>query len=360
VENLRSNCVRLLLFALCIGSAAAWAGDEFDGRHAAQKFATLPDGVRFPEGLTANPATGEIYVGTFDFGPNANKLLRFARNGSLIALRDFGDAPLLGLAFDRANGKVYIANFGASKIQRIAAAFDGATPIEDVATLVPGIGAPPDRSEANPDGSSDTITFGSNSFPAPNGMVFDSHGNLYVSDSFQGAIYRIDHPDNCAPACAVTTVVHDALLATAGFPPFGANGIALNSDESALFIANTGDDRVLKLDLGAGTVAVFAESVNGADGVAFDRHGRLWVAANQADEVVALDANGRVVAKLGAFEGMRKDGTPDGLLFPASPAILGDQMFITNLALPLTSAVGDEPEEDVTRWTVSRLRISRP
>jgi sugar lactone lactonase YvrE len=255
---------------------------------------------------------------------------------------------------------VYIANFGASKIQRIAAAFDGATPIEDVATLVPGIGAPPDRSESNPDGSSDTITFGSNSFPAPNGMVFDSHGNLYVSDSFQGAIYRIDHPDNCAPACAVTTVVHDALLATAGFPPFGANGIALNSDESALFIANTGDDRVLKLDLGAGTVAVFAESVNGADGVAFDRHGRLWVAANQADEVVALDANGRVVAKLGAFEGMRKDGTPDGLLFPASPAILGDQMFITNLALPLTSAVGDEPEEDVTRWTVSRLRISRP
>jgi DNA-binding beta-propeller fold protein YncE len=110
------------------------------------KFATLPDGVRFPEGLTANPATGEIYVSTFDFGPNANKLLRFGRNGHLIAQRDFGDTPLLGLAFDRANGKVYIANFGASKIQRIAAAFNGATPIEDVATLLPGIGAPPDRS----------------------------------------------------------------------------------------------------------------------------------------------------------------------------------------------------------------------
>ena len=34
---------------------------------------------------------------------------------------------------------------------------------------------------------------------------------------------------------------HDPLLATAGFPPFGANGIALNSSQTALFIANTGD-----------------------------------------------------------------------------------------------------------------------
>jgi len=30
---------------------------------------------------------------------------------------------------------------------------------------------------------------------------------------------------------------------------------------------------------------------------------------------------------------------------------------VTNLALPLTPAVGDEWEEDVTRWTVSRLRV---
>ena len=30
-------------------------------------FAVLPDGVRFPEGIAANPANGDIYVGTFDF-----------------------------------------------------------------------------------------------------------------------------------------------------------------------------------------------------------------------------------------------------------------------------------------------------
>lgn len=343
------------LVALGPGGAAAQNG-PVAVPNAAQKFATLPDGARFPEGIAANPATGEIFVGTFDFGPNANKLLRFAHNGRLLAQRDFGATPLLGLAFHAASGKVYIANLGASKVQRIAANFGAGTPVEDVATI-PGIGAPADRSVDNPDGSSDLIKFGSNSLPAPNAMVFDGTGHLYVSDSFQGAIFRIDNAATCATPCPVTTVAHDPLLATAGFPPFGANGLALSADGSALFVANTGDDRVLRLELGSANIGVFAESVNGADGLAFDGDGRLWVAANQADEVVALDGNGRVIARLGGFQGIRPDGSPDGLLFPASPVIVGNEMFVTNLALPLTAAVGDEPEEDVRRWTVSRLKI---
>lgn len=217
------------LTSLALFNAAALAQDAGPTNERVREFATLPDGVRFPEGITGNPATGEIYVGTFDFGPNANKLLRFNRQGQLMAQRDFGGMPLLGLAFHQASGKVYIANFGASKIQRISAAFDSTTPVEDVASL-PLIGAPAPRPVANPDGSSDTITFGSNSFPAPNGLVFDSSGDLYVSDSFQGAIYKITNPVACAPTCAMTTVAHAPLLATAGFPPFGANGLALSAD----------------------------------------------------------------------------------------------------------------------------------
>ena len=354
-------CALLLLMAG--GIQCASADNESGKKNAAQKFATLPSGVRFPEGITANPATKEVYVGTFDFGPNPNQLLRFAHNGKLAAQRDFGGAPLLGLTFDRTNNKVYIANVGnlagvgPAKIQRIAAGFNAATPIEDVATM-PGIGAPLPRTTGNPDGSSDTITFGSNFAPAPNALAFDKAGNLWVSDSFQGAIFRINNPAGCAPGCAVTTIAHDPLLATAGFPPFGANGIAFNADESALFIANTGDDRVLKLDLASNAVSEFAQSINGADGIAFDSRGRLWVAANQNDEVVALNANGRVVARLGEFQGINKDGTPDGLLFPASLVIVGDEMFVTNLALPLTpTVIGDEPEEEVTRYTVSRIKL---
>lgn len=325
-------------------------------------FVTLPDGVRFPEGIAANPANEDIYVATFDFGPNDNKLLRYNRKGQLLATRNFGHAPLLGLIFDPAQGKVYIANAGdltgagQAKVQRIAASFDSNTPVEDVAIL-PGIGAPGQRTENNPDGSQDTIIFGSNNAPAPNAFEFDKQGNLYVSDSFQGAIFRIDNVGTCTLPCPVTTLKHDPLLATAGFPPFGANGLAFNSDESALFIANTGDDRILRLEMKSGAISVFAESLNGADGIVFDRLGRLWVAANQNDEVVALNANGRPVVRLGRFEGIGPDGAPKGLLFPASPVIVGGDMFVTNLAIALTPAVGDEPEEDVTRWTVSRIKL---
>lgn len=345
-----------LLVSLGAVTGSALAQDRLVIQRDVVTFAVLPDGVRFPEGITANPANGDIYVGTFDFGPNSNKLLRLNRNGHLVASRDFGGTPLLGLGFDSVRDQVYILNFGASKLQRIPAAFDSTTPIEDVATF-PGIGAPANRTEGNPDGSSDTIIFGSNSFPAPNAMEFDKRGSLFVSDSFQGAVFRIQNVRTCKVPCFVETFVHDPLLATAGFPPFGANGLAFNKNESALFIANTGDDRVLRLDTATKMITVFAESLNGADGIVFDDQGRLWVAANQADEIVALNANGKIVVKLGEFRGIRPDGTPDGLLFPASPVIVGDEIFVTNLAIALTPAAGDEPEEEVTRWTVSRMAL---
>jgi len=351
-----------LVSLVILSHSGAWAGEEIIvKRDAAERFAVLPDGVRFPEGITANPKTEEIYVGTFDFGPNSNALLRFNKYGQLVAQRDFGGTPLLGLQFNPWDGKVYIVNVGAlvggaSKIQRIAADFKDTTPIEDVA-LIPKIGAPLERTVDNPDGSLDTIMFGNNA-PAPNGLTFDRHGNLYVSDSFQGAIFRIDNVHKCATPCPVTTFKHDGLLATAGFPPFGANGLALSRDGSKLFIANTGDDRILRLEVKTGVINIFAESINGADGIAF-HHGRLVVAANQADEVVILNENGRVIAKLGDFLGIRRDGSARGLLFPASVVIVDDTIFVTNLALPLTTTEGDEPEEDVTKYTVSRIDIPK-
>ncbi len=339
-----------------VANIALADGDRVVDRDAVHRFATLPNGVRFPEGITADRESGEVYVGTFDFGPNANKLLRFDRHGQLIAQVDFGAAPLLGLAFDRRHEKVYIANFGGSKIQRIKAAFHAKTPVEDVA-IMPVIGAPGARIEGNPDGSSDTITFGSNGKSAPNAMAFDRRGNLYVSDSFQGAIFRIDNAAHCTTPCKVDLVIQDPLLATAGFPPFGANGLALDRHETALFVANTGDDRVLKLDLDTKALPVLTESINGADGLAFDRHGRLWVAENQGDQIIGLNAEGRVIARLGEFKGIDRWGAPEGLLFPASLVIVGHEMFVTNLGLPLTPATGDEPEEDVKRWTISRIRL---
>jgi hypothetical protein len=338
------------------GVALAGGDVELD-RNAATHCATLPNGVLYPESSTVNPATGDVFVAAFDFGPNANKLMRFMKNGKLAAVRDLGGGPMLGLDFDPAHGKVYVLNMAASKVRRIAANFDAGTAVEDVAT-VPSIGAPAPRTSPNPDGSNDLTTFGSNGLPAPNAMTFDRKSNLDFSDSFQGATFRIDNAKGCKTPCTANLVSHDTLLATAGFPPFGANGLALDSDETTLCIANTGDQRVLKMDLATKAVSVFAVSINGAHGLAFDDEGRLWVAANRADEIEAQNGSGRIIARLGEFQGIR-NGTPDGLLFPASIANVGDWTYVNNLALSLSGLPGAEPEVDATHWTVSRLSIPK-
>ena len=134
----------------------------------------------------------------------------------------------------------------------------------------------------------------------------------------------------------------------------------MNQDESALFIANTGDDRILKLDLtGSSQLSVFTESINGPDGIEFDDAGNLWVTANQADNVIGLNSEGRIIAKLGDFLGTRKDGSARGLLFPGSLTILDNKIYVTNLAQVATPAMGDEPEESITTYTVSKIRIPK-
>ena len=329
-------------------------------RIAVERFVLLPADVRQPEGVTTNPATGEIYVGTFDArmpeSSRNNQILRYSPDGKLLGRRSFGATPLTGLAYR--DGQVYILNFGASKLQRVAAGFGAESPVEDVASfgaLTPP--APGERRIDNPDGSQDRIQFGAAGFAAINGMVFDRAGNLYVSDSFQGAIYRIEQATHCAP-CQVQTLLQDSLLATTGSLPFGANGLAFDAGERLLYINNAGDGRVLRWPMAGGALEVLAESVHGADGLLF-HGGLLWVAANQADRVLGLDENGRIRVQAGEFQGHDREGAPRGLLFPAGSAVSGEWMVVANLSLPLTAREGDEWEEQTRRWTLARFRLPK-
>ena len=323
-----------------------------------EPFVELPAGVRYPEGLATNPDNGEIYVGTFDarepVSARNNQLLRYAADGRLLAQRAFAATPLTGLG--HADGQIYILNFGASKLQRIAADFTADSPVEDLLDfprLSPAVPAP--RNVANPDGSQDRIHFGASGMPAPNGLVFTGNGDLYVSDSFQGALYRIANATRCAP-CALEVLSRDPLLATAGFLPFGANGLAFNADESRLYINNAGDGRLLRLNLTSGELQVLAESLPGADGLLF-HDGLLWLLANQVDQLLGLDERGLIRVRAGGFQGIAGNGAPRGLLFPASSVVQGEWMLVSNLALPLTPTEGDEWEERVSTWNLMRVRL---
>ena len=347
-----------VLTMFVVTASGVQAQDYLVNRSAAQTFAVMPTDAPFPEGITVNPDNGDIYVGTFN-GIDS-KLLRYNKSAQLIGKTDGLGAPIVGLAFG-SDGKVYYCYAGSlvgsePKIKRIDANLDESS-IEDV-VKIPLLGLPSDRIAMNLDGSTDIITFG-NYLSLPNALAFHSSGDLFVSDSFQGAIFKITKADDCdASSCAIHIIVHDGLLATAGIPAVGANGLALlptdSNNPNMLFIANTGDDRILNLNLATGELNVFVENINGADGIVFDTKGQLWVAANQEDAIVGLSGTGRVVAKLGDFLGIRKDGSAKGLIFPASMAIYKGDFFVTNLALDFADS---DIETSISTYTVSRIKI---
>ncbi len=351
--------------AIAFGLAAAGAtiasaqGSVIVQPEAAERFATLD--VRSPRGITANPDTGELIVGTGGGLPVPNLLLRLDRSGRQVAQIDLGPAPILGVTFNPRDDKVYVAVAGAlggqvSKLQRIRVDFDARTALEDVA-LIPDLPAPAPRTESNPLNTV-RVTFEDNP-PFPNGIAFrESDGSAFVSDSLQGAIFRLEDPTAQRNLCpdstdCVSTVIQDGRLMGGTPDPIGANGIAVSPDGSRLFVSNSSDDRLLSLDLTAAALETVSDGlVNFPDGLILGPGGSLVSVANLGNEIDVVDPGGRVLARLGASLGVDAEGVPVGLLGPAQAVLLGDSLFVTNFA-----NAGGEPNPDVRRFTIARIRL---
>jgi len=335
--------VSRILVAVLVGIALLAPPAHAWFRTPATRFATLPPGAAHPEGITVDDR-GNVYVTTFAVQgtPTGNgQLYVFNQHGRLLRQVNVAGSStlLLDLAFHPITGALLILDFAASKVLRV-------DPVSGASQVFSDISA--------------------GSQPGLNVLTFDRSGNVYVSGSFSGAVYKIA-PHGGAPAIWVQS----ALLTTTGVPGFGANGLAFNGAQTTLFVNNTGNDQVVKIpvnpDGSAGTPAVFVNSVNGADGLIIDRHDNLWIAANQADEIVVIDPSGRTIAKLGDFNGLDHDGAPIGLLFPASLVFSGPFVYVTNLSLDLrlfddptkptlTNGSGDSPwAADVKVHTISRI-----
>jgi sugar lactone lactonase YvrE len=208
-----------------------------------------------------------------------------------------------------------------------------------------------------------------------NGITFDQAGNVYFSDSFAGIIWRYSPKENHA-ACGVATawVTSDLLLPDDGVPGFGANGIEFNKAGDAMFVCNTAMDWIVKIPVAGatpgkggtpGTPEVFTNSINGCDGLRLDSSDNIWAAANQADEIVVVNPTGKVIAKLGDFNGVQ-GGLTQGLLFPASPAFSpdGQTLYVTNLELdlrtvtnPPATTVDSDWAKGVTRHSIAKISV---
>lgn len=333
-----------LIVSSATGTAVAWH------RGHVETFAVLPDyapGVpESAEGLAVG-LDGNIYVPSGGFNadgpvPGPAKLWVFDPQGRLIRTVTLtGTAPpVLGIAFNPANGLAFIADFGNQSVFK----WDRASNTTKLVAFL-GAGA------------------------APNAICFDASGNVYISDSFNGAIWRTDKNGNNLTQWLPSNPL---LIPASGLnPPFGANGIEFNNEHTAMFVANTANRTIIEVPVNgngtAGTPVLFTTGINAPDGIAIDADDNIWIDANQEDEIVVVDPTGKVIAKLGDFDGISKDGTPRGLLFPTSPAFSRDGKYIytTNFAVYLPYA-GAEASIDsawtlqVKHFTVSRLLAKIP
>ncbi|MCE6988563.1 SMP-30/gluconolactonase/LRE family protein [Dyadobacter sp. CY323] len=125
----------------------------------------------------------------------------------------------------------------------------------------------------------------------PNDLLVDSRGNLYFTDSVRAEGKVFFHGSDGNEKCIITDIDY-------------ANGIALNPDETRLYVAESYSNRVRVYDLEApGEPAETYTCIdlpahpsgdlacNLPDGLATDREGRLWVAhyGMQAIQVIAPD-----------------------------------------------------------------------
>jgi sugar lactone lactonase YvrE len=250
----------------------------------------------FPEDV-APDRFGNLYVSlTGDLG----EIRRVARDGEIETFSQLDPAPIasfgiLGLATDH-YGRVFAA----------VASFDPATH---------GVW----QIDSNGDGSR---IAGTENILMPNDLDFDRRGNLYVTDTIMGAVWRIG--SDYRSGRSVDLWFQDALLQASGpLNPdvdLGANGIAIDGRD--MYVAVTEGARVVHVEIepdgSAGAAEVFAAHPDlfAVDGLEIDHRGQLYGA------LVGLRGQG-----LGRIVRIRSGRAPVPVLGPEDGL-----QFTTNLA----------------------------
>jgi sugar lactone lactonase YvrE len=336
---MRMNGAKTVLTLLAL-LATPFAVQAWD-RGKVERFATLPPGEAHPEGICVD-REGNVYVVTVAVNkPETSKgtLIVFDAKGKHLRTVSVADSSrmLLDLRFHPQTGKLLVIDYGAAKVLTV----DPKTGDSSVFMTVTG------------------------KHPGLDGLTFDNAGNVYVTDAHEGIIWRVGPGGG-----AGTAWVNSPLLRPTRPPPaIGANGLWFNNKQTALFVANTAQDTIVKIPvsgepLDPGKPEVFVNRAGGGpDGLIIDEHDNLWIACNQSNEILVLEpTQGRVIAKLGDFGGIDRDGAPIGFLWSNSLVFHGDDVLVTNLSLdigalsPILRTVDGSWAAQVKLHTVSKIK----
>ena len=352
------------------------------------------------EGLTGDDA-GNVYT----TGRQPNTALkcpvwRIAPEGTRVIVAFIPNSPACnpsGITFDRI-GNLYISDSaGPGTVWTVTPDRTGCAPLNDASN---------DSACSSVDANA-TATAYATGVPGTNGLAFDRDGNLWTGDGTtgQGRVWRIKvHDGNCVvgpqndnckelfriqpmsnevnlDALGVGGVGRDArslppgtitvtpssrnAANTLGSQALVANGVAFNRDGD-MYVADTARgaiwkvafdrDGVIRNRMGCDetfaantlcldSVFVAHPYLEGTDGIALDRAGNIWNAANERNAIVVVSKHGRVVEvfrnPVNPATNLRNDAdtteTDAGRLaearkhileFPTSPFLLGNTLCV--------------------------------
>lgn len=304
----RLNAV--FLASLLVTSALAFAGTSSAGRHLCDP-PEVETALEFADDGTAEGVAvsrdGDVFVGNYITG----EIFR-APGG------DFGKASLLADLFEE-DPLVSLVGMDVDRNGNLYAAVD--------AFLDPSLHG---VWRVRPDGTVDLVA----PLPAffeslPNDVTVDPKNNVYVSDSFDGTIWRLT-PDGELSEW----VVDDLLRAFFGDIEFGVNGLVYH--KWALYGAVTLAGRIVKIpilpDGTAGTPSVIVEdpTLIGMDGIEFDPKGNIYVTNNFGSLIQRIRGDDLEIETL-AGEGL---SAPASLAFNKNHKILYVANLSTSAAFP--------------------------
>lgn len=164
--------------------------------------------------------------------------------------------------------------------------------------------------------------------PGANGIAFDRAGNLFVSGGASGIVSRIPPAGGAAqPAAQIERFVR-TLPDGKTQQAIVANGLAFDA-QGVLHVADTARGALWKVAIGAdgkGAAPVLLVQnplLEGADGGAFDSLGRLWIASNELNAVIA-------VTPAGAVSLVARNKSAGPLEFPSAIAFVGKLAYVSN------------------------------
>ena len=303
------------------------------------------------EGLTGD-RHGNLY--TAGRGADSCPITRVASSGGAPALVGSLAAPCgpAGLTFD-ARGRLFVTNG------------------DTISVLTPDPADPP------------TAAVFATGVPGANGVAFDRDGNLWISDGTtgQGRVWKVGprggsatevfrvqpmvnevnvvngvggigrDPRSLPPGSVTITPNGRAAADTAGSQHLVANGLAFTPD-GTLYVADTARGAIWRVQLdrhgnlrspvGCDTtfpadtlclddVFVAHPYLEGSDGIALDRAGNIYSAANERNAIVVVTPTGRVVEFFRNLPDQATSLRNQGPLeFPTSPFLTGSKLCITS------------------------------